>query len=100
MLLRTLRNLLRRRAGSRKGKAGRRPSPHPFRTRLACEALEARELLSGQPVLPFEGVDPEGHVAFVRRLYHEALDRDADGPGLRDWVSRLHAGAPRADVAA
>src|SRR5262249_3781317 len=49
---------------------------------------------------PFEGVDPAGHVAFVRRLYHKVLDRDADGVGLRDWVGMLHAGSSRADVAA
>jgi hypothetical protein len=36
----------------------------------------------------------------VRRLYHEALGRDADWAGLHHWVSRLHAGTPRADVVA
>src|SRR5262249_20028426 len=101
MVLRSLRELFRRRAGSRKAKAGRRPSQHPCRTRLACEPLEVRELLDGQPLgLPFSGVDPTGDVAFLRRLYQQALNRDADGAGLQHWVSMLYAGASRADVVA
>jgi hypothetical protein len=100
-VLQSLRELFRRRAGSRKGKAGRWQPQHPFRTRLYREQLEARELLDGQPAgLPFTGVDPTGNVAFVRRLYHEVLDRDADGAGLIHWVNMLNAGSSRADVVA
>src|SRR5215475_5460043 len=101
MVLRSLRELFGRRAGSRKGKAGRRQPQRPFRTPLACEVLEARELLNSQsPVLPLAGVDPNGQVAFVRRLYQQVLNRDADAQGLLDWVSRLNAGNSRADVVA
>src|SRR5687768_17031415 len=101
MFLRSLLGLFRRPSGSGIVTAGLRQPHRPFRTRLGCEPLEGRDLPSGVPTtLPFDGVDPAGHVAYVRRLYNEVLNRDVDGEGLRYWVNQLYAGATREDVVA
>src|SRR4051812_22162581 len=78
MVLRSLRELFRRPAVSQKSNSSRRQPRPPSRVLLGCETLEERMLLSGQP-LPFAGVDPDGNVAYVRRLYQEILNRDPDG---------------------
>ena len=62
---------------------------------MQVELLEDRVLPDG---LPFSGVDPAGHVAFVRLLYQEVMGSEIDGPALANWVNALHAGAGRPQV--